>query len=210
MAGPITDFGCSRLTAPDTCPSSVTDGDPNRWHPDPGRSAPIATASPCRREPHPRWNILSLETRTEYLLPTGNGSVTNGPARSPLEHYAVTIAADGSITVDSGQTVSASTDPCARRVICRSVVCSFRSPAAMPVPATVANAPSRQKVTLRPRVRAPSRAEAKKVMEEMVKQAKGNGQKFTCDGCHKDLDSYELTKNATDDFRKLEATATMK
>jgi hypothetical protein len=54
------------------------------------------------------------------------------------------------------------------------------------------------------------RAEAKKVMKEMVKQAKSNGQKFTCDGCHKDLDSYELTKNATEDFKKLEATAPMK
>src|ERR1022692_152054 len=39
----------------------------------------------------------------------GSGSVTGGPARSPLEHYAVTIAADGSITVDGSQTVSAST-----------------------------------------------------------------------------------------------------
>ena len=49
------------------------------------------------------------------------------------------------------------------------------------------------------------RAEAKKVMKDMVKQAKGNGQKFTCDGCHKDLDNYELTKNAAEDFKKLEA-----
>jgi hypothetical protein len=49
------------------------------------------------------------------------------------------------------------------------------------------------------------RDEAKKMMKEMVKIAKGNGQKFTCDGCHKDLDNYELTKNATEDFKKLEA-----
>ena len=49
------------------------------------------------------------------------------------------------------------------------------------------------------------RAEAKKVMKEMVKQAKANGQKFTCDGCHKDLDTYALTKNAPEDFKKLEA-----
>jgi hypothetical protein len=49
------------------------------------------------------------------------------------------------------------------------------------------------------------RAEAQKVMKEMVKQAKANGQKFTCDGCHKDLDTFELTKNARDDFKKLEA-----
>jgi len=51
------------------------------------------------------------------------------------------------------------------------------------------------------------RAEAKKMMKEMVKQAKAAGQKFTCDGCHKDLDNYELTKNATEDFKKLEAIA---
>jgi hypothetical protein len=47
------------------------------------------------------------------------------------------------------------------------------------------------------------RSEAKKVMKEMVKIAKSNGQKFTCDGCHKDLDNYALTKTATDDFKKL-------
>jgi len=48
------------------------------------------------------------------------------------------------------------------------------------------------------------RAEAKKEMKEMVKVAKNNGQKFTCDGCHKDLDTYALTKNAPEDFKKLE------
>ena len=51
------------------------------------------------------------------------------------------------------------------------------------------------------------RAEAKKMMKEMVKQAKAAGQKFTCDGCHKDLDNYELTKNAVEDFKKLEAVS---
>ena len=54
------------------------------------------------------------------------------------------------------------------------------------------------------------RAEAKKVMKEMVKVAKGKGQKFTCDGCHKDLDNYELTKNGAEDFKKLEAASGMK
>jgi hypothetical protein len=48
-------------------------------------------------------------------------------------------------------------------------------------------------------------AEAKKVMKDMVKVAKANGGKFTCEGCHKDLETYELTKNATEDFKKLEA-----
>ncbi len=39
----------------------------------------------------------------------GNGKVTRGPAGTPLQHYAVTIAADGSVTVDASQPVSAST-----------------------------------------------------------------------------------------------------
>ncbi len=54
------------------------------------------------------------------------------------------------------------------------------------------------------------RAEAKKVMKDMVKKAKANGQKFTCDGCHKDLDNYALTSNAPDDFKKLEAASNTK
>ncbi|MFL5306186.1 MAG: Rieske (2Fe-2S) protein [Polyangia bacterium] len=37
------------------------------------------------------------------------GNVTRGPARTPLQHYAVTIAADGSVAVDGSQPVSAST-----------------------------------------------------------------------------------------------------
>jgi hypothetical protein len=48
---------------------------------------------------------------------------------------------------------------------------------------------------------------ATKLMKEMVKKAKAKDQKFTCDGCHKDLDNYELTKNANDDYKKLEAVA---
>ena len=54
------------------------------------------------------------------------------------------------------------------------------------------------------------RDEAKKLMKEMVKQAKANGQKFTCDGCHKDLDNYELTKNGAEDYKKLEAASGIK
>jgi hypothetical protein len=46
---------------------------------------------------------------------------------------------------------------------------------------------------------------ATKLMKDMVKQAKAKGEKYTCDGCHKDLDNYELTKNASDDYKKLEA-----
>lgn len=39
----------------------------------------------------------------------GNGNVTGGPARTPLQHYAVTVAADGHVTVDGSKPVSAST-----------------------------------------------------------------------------------------------------
>jgi cytochrome b6-f complex iron-sulfur subunit len=37
----------------------------------------------------------------------GEGQVTRGPARQPLQHYAVTIAADGTITIDGSQPVAA-------------------------------------------------------------------------------------------------------
>jgi len=39
----------------------------------------------------------------------GAGNVTRGPARAPLQHYAVTVGADGSLTVDGNQPVPAST-----------------------------------------------------------------------------------------------------
>ncbi|HVT09574.1 MAG TPA: Rieske (2Fe-2S) protein [Polyangia bacterium] len=39
----------------------------------------------------------------------GAGNVTRGPARAPLQHYAVMIGADGSLTVDGDQPVAAST-----------------------------------------------------------------------------------------------------
>ncbi|HVZ72278.1 MAG TPA: Rieske (2Fe-2S) protein [Polyangia bacterium] len=37
----------------------------------------------------------------------GAGKVTNGPAGAPLQHYAVAIAADGTITIDGSQPVAA-------------------------------------------------------------------------------------------------------
>jgi Rieske Fe-S protein len=40
---------------------------------------------------------------------SGDGAVTRGPAGAALQHYAVTIASDGSITVDGSQPVSAAT-----------------------------------------------------------------------------------------------------
>jgi hypothetical protein len=49
------------------------------------------------------------------------------------------------------------------------------------------------------------RADAKKLMKEYVKTAKANGKTFTCEGCHKDLESFTLTPNAKADFPKLMA-----
>ena len=49
------------------------------------------------------------------------------------------------------------------------------------------------------------RAEAKKLMKGAVKTAAANGHKFTCEGCHKDLENFALTANAKDDFKKLMA-----
>jgi Rieske Fe-S protein len=40
---------------------------------------------------------------------TANGDVVSGPAGSPLDHYEVTIGADGAITVNADKTVDAST-----------------------------------------------------------------------------------------------------
>jgi hypothetical protein len=51
---------------------------------------------------------------------------------------------------------------------------------------------------------------AQKLMKDMVKQAKDKGAKFKCEDCHKDLDNYELTKTAIDDYKKLEAAVAKK
>jgi hypothetical protein len=51
---------------------------------------------------------------------------------------------------------------------------------------------------------------AEKLMKAMVKQAGDNGVKFKCENCHKDLDNFELTKNATADYKKLEAASAKK
>jgi Rieske Fe-S protein len=36
-----------------------------------------------------------------------NGAVTHGPARTPLQHFQVDVASDGSITVQGGEPISA-------------------------------------------------------------------------------------------------------
>ena len=46
--------------------------------------------------------------------------------------------------------------------------------------------------------------------EGLVAQGKTKGVKFTCESCHKDLNTYELTKNANADYKKLEAAIAKK
>jgi len=53
------------------------------------------------------------------------------------------------------------------------------------------------------------RDEARKVMKDMVTAAKNNGTKFSCDGCHKDIMTYELKPNAVDDYKKLQTASGM-
>jgi cytochrome b6-f complex iron-sulfur subunit len=40
---------------------------------------------------------------------SANGAVTRGPAGTPLQHYQVELASDGTITICSGMSVSATT-----------------------------------------------------------------------------------------------------
>ncbi len=48
---------------------------------------------------------------------------------------------------------------------------------------------------------------AKKLMKELVKQARSRGNKFTCEGCHQDLEHYDLTASAREDLEKMLASA---
>jgi hypothetical protein len=54
------------------------------------------------------------------------------------------------------------------------------------------------------------RVEARKVMKEMMTLANKNGGKFSCDGCHQDVISYELKPNAVEDYKKLQAASGVK
>ena len=89
---------------------------------------------------------------------------------------------------------------------------------AVALPVGLANAKDDVKCTIATKGDSPTakacakggRAEAKKMMKDMVNKAKANKEKFTCEQCHKDLDNYELTKNAEEDFKKLEAAVAKK
>lgn len=44
---------------------------------------------------------------------------------------------------------------------------------------------------------------AKKTMKVLVRNAKDNGHRFICEGCHKNLDDFELASDAREEFRRL-------
>lgn len=54
------------------------------------------------------------------------------------------------------------------------------------------------------------RAEAQKVMKQMMAAANANGGKFRCEGCHSDLETFALRANAVEDYKKLQAASGMK
>jgi hypothetical protein len=54
------------------------------------------------------------------------------------------------------------------------------------------------------------RKEARKVMKQMVAGAKAKGVSFSCDGCHSDLATYALTKDAVENYKKLQAASGVK
>jgi len=54
------------------------------------------------------------------------------------------------------------------------------------------------------------RDDAKKVMKQMMAAANANGGKFSCEGCHNDLETFALRANAVEDYKKLQAASGMK
>ena len=56
------------------------------------------------------------------------------------------------------------------------------------------------------------RTEAKKVMRAMMNAAKKKGVNYNCDNCHQDFNAnnFELTKDALENYKKLQAASGMK
>ncbi|HET6151027.1 MAG TPA: hypothetical protein VFH68_26060 [Polyangia bacterium] len=56
------------------------------------------------------------------------------------------------------------------------------------------------------------RTEARKVMKTMMNSAKKNGVNYTCESCHQDpnANKYDLTKDAVENYKKLQAASGMK
>ena len=67
----------------------------------------ICTHAGCALEDNPETISAGLYCPCHGSSFDGSGTVTHGPARSPLQHYQVTVAADGAITVDGSKPVAA-------------------------------------------------------------------------------------------------------
>ena len=67
----------------------------------------ICTHAGCLLEDNAETIAAGLACPCHGSTFDGNGQVTGGPARQALQHYQVTIASDGSITVDGSSPVAA-------------------------------------------------------------------------------------------------------
>lgn len=72
-----------------------------------GMSA-VCTHAGCLLDDGPATVAAGLNCSCHGSTFDGNGKVTRGPARTALQHFAVTIGTDGSMVVDGGQPVDAS------------------------------------------------------------------------------------------------------
>ena len=68
----------------------------------------VCTHAGCLLEDSGQTISAGLYCQCHGSMFDGDGAVIRGPARASLQHYAVTIAADGTITVDGSQLVSSS------------------------------------------------------------------------------------------------------
>ncbi len=66
----------------------------------------VCTHAGCLLEDNAQTIAAGLSCPCHGSAFDGNGQVTRGPARSPLQHYQVTVASDGSITVDGSKPVA--------------------------------------------------------------------------------------------------------
>ena len=67
----------------------------------------VCTHAGCLLEDNAQTIAAGLSCPCHGSVFDGNGNVTQGPARAPLQHYQVTVAADGSITADGSMPVAA-------------------------------------------------------------------------------------------------------